>query len=239
MLFAAGLGTRMKPLTDDRPKALVEVGGRPMLEWIIRRLIQYGFNEIVINVHHFADMVIDFVRSHDGFGAVIHFSDERDQLLDTGGGLKKAQHFFDEPFLVHNVDIICNTNLKALYEYHLKNKTLATLSVKDRETSRSLLVNHSHLLCGWHNNLTGETKMSRMEKDLYPVAFSGIHVISPALLALIEEQGAFSIMDVYLRLASSYDVMVMPDNQCTWIDIGRKENITDAAKVVASIMLNN
>ena len=237
MIFAAGMGTRLRPITDNCPKALINVGGKPMLEWIIRRLIKSGFDEIVINVHHFAGMVTDFIREHDNFGITIHISDEQEQLLDTGGGLKKAAPFLqDGPFLVHNVDIICDIDLKQLYQHHINSNALATLAVKDRETSRSLLVNRQDRLCGWRNNTTGETRLAITGPGLYPTAFSGIHVISPGLFQLMSEQGVFSIIDVYLRLASQYFISTFPDKESTWIDVGRKENIDEASAVIQSVL---
>ena len=151
MIFAAGLGTRLKPLTDHMPKALVPVAGKPMLEHVIEKLKASGFNEIVINVHHFGNQIIDFLKEKDNFGIQIWISDETEELLDTGGGIKKAAHFFDEPFLVHNADILSNVNLKDLYEFHQASKNDATLLVSPRKTVRYLLFNEENRLCGWVN----------------------------------------------------------------------------------------
>ena len=160
MIFAAGLGTRLKPLTDNKPKALVEVGGKTMLELVILKLKEAGFNEIVINIHHFGQQIIDYLKANNNFGLTIHISDERDYLLDTGGGIKKATPFLmgNEPFLVHNVDIFSNVDLRQLYENHLKSGATATLLVSQRKTARYLLFNKENKLCGWHNNETGEVK---------------------------------------------------------------------------------
>ena len=160
MIFAAGLGTRLKPLTDNKPKALVEVGGKTMLELVILKLKEAGFNEIVINIHHFGQQIIDYLKANNNFGLTIHISDERDYLLDTGGGIKKATPFLmgNEPFLVHNVDIFSNVDLRQLYENHLKSGATATLLVSQRKTARHLLFNKENKLCGWHNNETGEVK---------------------------------------------------------------------------------
>ena len=156
MIFAAGLGTRLKPLTDHMPKALVPVAGKPMLEHVILKLIAAGFNEIVINVHHFANQIIEFLKEKENFGITIHISDETDCLLDTGGGIKKAASFFTdgEPFLVHNVDILSNTDLKSLYDYHINSNNDATLLVSSRKTVRYLLFNAQQDLCGWINKDT-------------------------------------------------------------------------------------
>jgi len=161
MIFAAGLGSRLKPLTDTMPKALVPVAGRPMLEHVILKLKAFGFTEIVINIHHFGEQILEFLKVNDNFGLTIHISDERDVLLDTGGGIRKASSFFensDEPFLVHNVDILSNVDLKELYDYHLQTDGLATLLVSQRKTSRYLLLDAEKRLCGWINKDTGQVK---------------------------------------------------------------------------------
>src|SRR5690606_32019928 len=151
MIFAAGMGTRLKPLTDTIPKALVPVGGKPLLQHIIEKLKRFGFNEIIINIHHFGQQIIDFVQENNSFDIRIEFSDEREQLLDTGGGIKKAAWFFDDnkPFLVHNVDILSNIDLQELYHFHLKNNTIATLLCSIRQTSRYLLFDTDNHLRGW------------------------------------------------------------------------------------------
>ena len=158
MIFAAGLGTRLKPLTDHMPKALVPVAGKPMLEHVIEKLKATGFDEIVINVHHFAQQIIDFLKANNNFGIKIWISDETEELLDTGGGIKKTAHFFDEPFLVHNADILSNVDLKALYDYHLTSGNDATLLVSSRKTVRYLLFDDANRLCGWINKETLQTK---------------------------------------------------------------------------------
>ena len=193
MIFAAGLGTRLKPLTDHQPKALVPVAGRPMLEHVILKLKKAGFNELVINIHHFGEQIIDFLKANQNFGLTIHISDERDMLLDTGGGIKKAEPFFqgNEPFLVHNVDILSDTDLKALYEYHLHSGNNATLLASKRVTARYLLFDDQARLRGWINKDTGQTKPEGFVYDatLYQeYAFSGIHVISPSLFRYMDER---------------------------------------------------
>ena len=236
MIFAAGLGTRLRPLTNDRPKALVEVAGTPLLAHVIQRLKQFGVQDLIVNVHHFADLVIDFLEKNDHFGLNITISDERDHLLETGGGLKKAAWFFDDgqPFLVHNVDIVSDLDLHALYQRHLKRGGLATLAVTERTSSRYLLFDRYHRLKGWTNVKTGEVRMARRTRArLKPWAFSGIHIIDPALLDLVTETGAFSIIDVYLRLAATHTIRAFPHPAEGWLDVGKKENLEPAARLLA------
>jgi NDP-sugar pyrophosphorylase family protein len=233
MILAAGLGTRLQPLTLTKPKALVEVNGAPMLELVIRKLIREGFDDIIINVHHFADQIVGFLKAHQNFNISITISDESDLLLDTGGGILKARRFFNDgkPFLVHNVDILSEINLKALYNFHTKYHPLATLAVKDRRTSRSLLINKDHELCGWKNNQSGETIIvKKPEEELIPIAFSAIHVISPEIFPLISEQGVFSIRDVYLRLARVHPILTWRHDQDLWFDVGNIANLKEAEK---------
>ena len=179
MIFAAGLGSRLKPLTDSMPKALVPIAGRPMLEHVILKLKASGFTEIVINIHHFGEQILDFLKANDNFGLTIHISDEREQLLDTGGGVRKACTFFehsDEPFLVHNVDILSDVDLKELYDYHLQNGSVATLLASRRKTSRYLLFDTDRRLCGWINKDTGQVKPEGFRPDesrYQEYAFSG------------------------------------------------------------------
>ncbi|MDP4209643.1 MAG: sugar phosphate nucleotidyltransferase [Bacteroidota bacterium] len=238
MIFAAGMGTRLQPLTFSKPKALVEVKGVPMLEIVIKRLIKYGFTDIVINVHHFAEQIISFLEKNRNFGVTINISDETDLLLDTGGGLLRAQSLLSdgEPFLVHNVDILTDFDLTELYNFHLQHRPLATLAVKSRNTSRSLLVNDKGELSGWKNNQTGKTIISKgEEKDLQPIAFSGVHVLSPDIFSLITETGVFSIMDSYLRLARENKIMTWRHDQNFWLDLGRVENLAEAEPYVEKV----
>lgn len=193
MIFAAGLGTRLKPLTDHMPKALVPVAGRPMLEHVILKLKAAGFNELVINIHHFGEQILDFLRANQNFGLTIHISDERDCLLDTGGGIRKAEPFFrgNEPFLIHNVDILSDTDLKALYEYHRQSGNDATLLASRRKTIRYLLFDDEKRLCGWINKDTLQTKpegFAYNPEHHHEYAFSGIHVISPSLFHYMDER---------------------------------------------------
>lgn len=191
MIFAAGLGTRLRPLTDHTPKALVSVAGKPMLERVILRLKEAGFNDITVNIHHFGEQIIGFLRANNNFGVTIHISDEREMLLDTGGGIKKARPFLDgdEPFLVHNADILSDINLAEFYRHHRESDAEATLLVSRRQTSRYLLLDDANRLHGWINKSTGETKpegFSFREGRYKEMAFGGIHVISPSLFRYME-----------------------------------------------------
>lgn len=232
MIFAAGLGTRLKPLTDHMPKALVPVAGKPMLEHVIEKLKASGFNEIVINVHHFGNQIIDFLKEKDNFGIQIWISDETEELLDTGGGIKKAAHFFDEPFLVHNADILSNVNLKALYEYHQASGNDATLLVSPRKTVRYLLFEENRL-CGWVNKDTLQTKpegfiyQPEIQKEY---AFGGIHIISPTLFQYMGDEwtGKFSIMDFYLQTCKKVRLGSYVKEDLQLIDIGKPDTLAKA-----------
>lgn len=244
MIFAAGLGSRLKPLTDTMPKALVPVAGRPMLEHVILKLKSYGVTEIVINIHHFGEQILDFLKVNDDFGLTIHISDERGQLLDTGGGIKKARPFLDtsdEPFIVHNVDILSDVNLKEVYDYHLQNGSVATLLASRRKTSRYLLFDAEKKLCGWLNKDTGASKPEGFHYDesLYQeYAFSGIHVLSPAIFRLLDTpcwEGKFSIMDFYLATCRQADLSGYLIDDLQLIDIGKPETLAKAEEFCARI----
>ena len=233
MIFAAGLGTRLKPLTDHMPKALVPVAGKPMLEHVIGKLKSAGFDEIVINVHHFADQIIDFLKEKDNFGIRIWISDESEELLDTGGGIKKAAPYFDEPFLVHNADILSNIDLKAMYNYHLTSSNDATLLVSPRKTVRYLLFDEGNRLQGWVNKDTLQTKPEgfvyhpEVQKEY---AFGGIHVISPTLFKYMGDgwTGKFSIMDFYLRTCHEAQLGSYVKEDLQLIDIGKLDTLAKA-----------
>ena len=242
MIFAAGLGTRLKPLTDHMPKALVPVAGRPMLEHVILKLKAAGFNELVINIHHFGEQILDFLRANQNFGLTIHISDERDCLLDTGGGIRKAEPFFrgNEPFLIHNVDILSDTDLKALYEYHRQSGNDATLLASRRKTIRYLLFDDEKRLCGWINKDTLQTKpegFAYNPEHHREYAFSGIHVISPSLFHYMDERwtGKFSIMDFYLQTCREARIGGRLPNTLRLIDIGKPKTLTQAEKFLASL----
>ena len=238
MILAAGLGTRLGPLTKDRPKALVEVAGRTLLEITLSRLAEFGIHDVIINVHHFADMVVDYLKRNKNFGMRIEISRE-DVLLDTGGGLKKAAWFFkdpsgkDEPFILHNVDVMSTIDLERMVRFHQERQALATLAVQERETSRYLLFDEQLLLCG---RLSGSDQPAEFvhaarQLQVQALAFSGIHVISPRIFPMMSEDGVFSIITSYLRLAKQGEQIIgFRDDEYYWRDLGRPENLAQAEK---------
>ena len=235
MVLAAGLGTRLRPLTNDRPKALVEVAGYTLLEITLRRLSSFGIREVIVNVYHFADMVVDYLRKNANFGMHVEISREDNLLLDTGGGLKQASWFLlqngnaNEPFLLHNVDVISTIDLGRMVQWHRANDALATLAVQQRETSRYLLFDEHSQLCGRQIG-RNETQMVRPAKETIPLAFSGVHVISPEFLPLMIEQGVFSIITTYLRLAAEgHRIQAFRADEYYWRDLGKPENLSQAA----------
>ena len=234
MIFAAGLGTRLRPLTDDRPKALVEVGGKTMLERVILRLADAGFDDITINIHHFGQKIIDFLAAHGNYGLNLHISDERDMLLDTGGGILKARPFLDgdEPFLVHNADILTNIDLLAMYQNHLENGALATVLVKERKTSRYFVFDDDYRLKGWINKTTGETRPSHLccGNGMRELAFGGIHVMSTSIFHQLERysQGnpRFSTTPFYVDKCSNNLIKGYVQNTpYSWLDVGKPETL--------------
>jgi len=231
MILAAGLGTRLGKLTEEMAKALVKVNGKPMLEHVVDYLKSYGINEIIVNVHHFGEQVIDFLQKKENFGIRIEISDERGSLLDTGGGLMKASWFFDDgkPFLVHNVDVLSKTDLNKLEKYHTLNKELATLVVKKRETARYFLIDKNQVLCGWRNKKSGDEIIVRYAEKLTEVGFSGIQLINPAVFELCKKTGKFSLTEMYLALAEEHKIVAYNDS-ALWFDMGRPENIVEAER---------
>jgi NDP-sugar pyrophosphorylase family protein len=235
MVLAAGLGTRLRPLTDDRPKALVEVAGRTMLEIALARLRAFGIRDVIVNTHHFAGMIVEYLKSNDNFGMNIEVSRE-DVLLDTGGGLKNAAHFFlanssepGEPFILHNVDVISTIDLRRMVQFHLENRALATLAVQSRQSSRYLLFDQQFQLCGRRSG-DGETELVRPSPHMQALAFCGVHVISPNLFAKMTEEGVFSIVDCYLRLAGLEEkVLAFRADEYCWRDLGTPEKVMQAA----------
>jgi NDP-sugar pyrophosphorylase family protein len=239
MILAAGLGTRLRPLTNDRPKALVEIEGRTLLEITLGRLRHFGIREVIINAHHFTEMMIEYLRQHDDFGMNIEISREG-LLLDTGGGLKKAAHFFlrdapnpEEPFLVHNVDVISTIDLARMLRFHRDQDALATLAVQDRRTSRYLLFDGRMQLCGrkpvWDNPKIDPAIPA--DQPLSELAFCGVHVISPHLLSMITEEGIFSIIATYVRLAAQGErILGFRADEYYWRDLGKPENVAQVAK---------
>lgn len=238
MIFAAGLGTRLRPLTNNKPKALVEIQGVPLLEIAIRRLIWHGCQEIIINIHHFGQQIIDFLKARQHFDIHIEISDEQELLLDTGGGLKKAADFLaNAPFLVYNADILTNLNLTDLYQAHCQSDNLATLAVRDRPSSRKLLFDGQNNLCGWQNTKTGEQKISRQTEIQNPLAFSGIHVISPELFDYFPEKPVFSIIDVYLEAARQASIQAFRHDADIWLDVGKPEALAKAAEIIKEMKI--
>lgn len=239
MIFAAGLGTRLRPLTNDRPKALVEVAGKPMLEHVIVKLINAGIDDITINIHHFGQKIIDFINSKNNFGININISDERDMLLDTGGGILKAREFLDgdEPILVHNADILTNVDLTAMLQNHQETGAIATILVKSRETQRYFLFDERYKLHGWINKKTGETIPASLinPTEFRPLAFGGVHILSPAIFDCLEqyakEERVFSITPFYINQCES--CLIHGFEQKTpydWYDIGKPETLAIAEK---------
>ena len=232
MILAAGLGTRLRPLTDSIPKALVEVGGRTLLEITLSHLRAFGVREVIINVHHFADQVVDYLQANNNFGMRIEVSRE-DILLDTGGGLKKAAYFFDEdeePFILHNVDVLSSIDLHRMLQFQIERQALATLAVQNRKTSRYLLFDEQLQLCGRRSGDGSKQELVRSTGESQALAFCGIHIISPRLLKLVTEEGTFSIIDCYLRLAAQGEkVLAFRADEYYWRDLGRPNDIAQAA----------
>jgi NDP-sugar pyrophosphorylase family protein len=249
MVLAAGLGTRLRPLTNDRPKALVEVAGRTLLELTLSRLRAFGIHDVIINVHHFAGLMQEYLKANQNFGMHIEVSHE-DILLDTGGGLKKAAWFFvqdsgsrrsSEPFILHNVDVLSTIDLGRVVQSHTEQNALATLAVQHRKTSRYLLFDEGLQLCGRRSehdqksmseeNKDQKTELVRPAPQAQPLAFSGIHVISPRLLPMLTEEGAFSIITSYLRLAGQGEkILGFRADEYYWRDLGKPENVLQAAE---------
>lgn len=236
MILAAGLGTRLRPLTSDRPKALVDVGGRTMLEITLSRLRALGICDVIINVHYFADMIVEYLKKNDNFGMRIEISRE-DVLLDTGGGLKRAAHFFLEnrrdletPFVLHNVDVISTIDLPRVAQFHTENCALATLAVRDRETSRYLLFDERQQLCGRRIGQDQKDELVGSKKPARALAFSGIHLISPRIFELMLENGVFSIITAYLRLAGQGEkILSFRADGHYWRDMGSPDDVRQAA----------
>lgn len=232
MIFSAGLGTRFKPWTDRHPKALAIVNGKSLLQRNIKYLQQYGFNDVVVNVHHFAGQITDAVEQNKGWGSNVRISDERDEVLETGGGLLKAQELLgNETFLTINVDILTDLNLKAFLSFHQQQQSLITLAVTDRATSRYLLFNSYSRLCGWRNKKTGEEKIVLHAPELMEKAYSGIALFEPAVFRDIPFTGKFSLIDVYLSLAAKHKIAAYDHSGDQFIDVGKPESVALAEKM--------
>lgn len=231
MILAAGLGTRLKPFTENHPKALLPVNGKSLLQRNVAYLQSFGINDIVVNVHHFADQIISTIKENNGWGANITVSDESDEVLETGGGLKKAGVFLQdaaEPFVLMNADMLTDLDLGEMKELHTQSNVLATLAVTNRSTSRYLLFDDNNVLCGWLNEKTGEQKGKAGSKK----AFSGIHIISPQIFKHIKEEGKFSMIDLYLRLAfEGFTINCFDHSNGKLLDVGKPEAVVIAAEM--------
>jgi len=231
LIFAAGKGTRLKPYTDHHPKALAKVNGVPLLERNIKYLQSFGINDFVINVHHFGNQIVDFLKVNNNFNAKIEISDESEELLETGGGLVFAKRFLDhgEDFIILNADILTEININELADYHRKMKDFATLAVSDRESSRKLLFNDDFVLRGWLNVQTGEQRLAEFNKGFKPYAFSGLHCINPVIFNKIKRKGKFSVMEEYLDLMQTEQIHGFLHDSIL-IDVGRPESVIEAEK---------
>lgn len=234
MIFAAGLGTRFKPWTNKHPKALAVVNGKSLLQHNIEYLQQYGITNVVVNVHHFAGQIVDALQKNKGWGSNITISDETDAVLETGGGIKKAEPLFTaDTIVVINVDILTDLDLGRLITYHHQHQPLSTLAITSRTTSRYFLFDEQDTLCGWRNTKTGEEKIARQAAAYYQKAFSGIHVISKRLLSLIPRQGKFSIVDTYLELAPTHTIKGFDHSGSRFIDVGKPDSVAQAEQLFA------
>ena len=240
MILAAGLGTRLRPLTNDRPKALVEIQGHTLLEITLLRLRNLGIRDVIVNVHHFADLVVDYLKVNGNFGMRVEISRE-ETLLDTGGGLKRVAYFFrdregntDEPFMLHNVDVLSTIDLDKMTQYHRENGALATLAMQQRETSRYLLFDEHANLCGRRAGRDGAPELVRTADQTAALAFTGVHVISPRLLSMMGDEEAFPIVAAYLRLAGGGEkILGFRADEYYWRDLGRPESIAQAEQDIA------
>jgi NDP-sugar pyrophosphorylase family protein len=233
MILAAGFGTRIRPLTNSTPKALVKIQNRTLLEITIERLKSFGIDEILINVHHLAEQIFQFIKDKNSFDIRIEISNE-DTLLNTGGGLKKAAWFFDsdEPFIMHNVDVLSDLDISQVISFHKENGAYATLATRTRKTTRYLLTDSQNMLCGWESVQSNERKIVKQsEGELSRVSFMGIHLISPKLLSLLPQEEKFSIIDAYLQIANNTIIKTMPCDQYRWLDLGNPEQLKQVAQL--------
>ncbi|MBN1649839.1 MAG: nucleotidyltransferase family protein [Bacteroidales bacterium] len=233
IILAAGLGTRLLPLTKDRPKALIQVQGKPLLQHQLEKLKAAGFSKVLINIHHFGDQIVDFLEMHNSFEMDIEISDERNALLDTGGALRKAAHFIqgEEPVLIHNVDVLSTIALEDMFNNHKLRAACATLAVRHRPSTRYLLFDERNQLRAWENLKTGEKKGDWSSMQLIEAAFSGIHIISPQCVDLFPDKQAFSIIDFYISLIDSHTVSGYFHDNSVWLDVGKPETLTEAEKL--------
>lgn len=237
MVFAAGMGTRLFPLTSDKPKALVEVAGKTLLQRAIERVSGAGYDDLVINIHHFGDQIIRYLEENNNFGLSITISDESKGLLDTGGGILKAAQWLDgdEPFLVYNVDVLSNIDLQLFRKYHKDRGGIATVVVRDRSTARYLAFDELMQLTGWKNIKTGEEITSRICSEFNLLAFSGIQLINPGIFNLITETGSFPLIPLYLRLATNHTIFGYQDQSSLWMDLGKPDQLIEAEKMLTGM----
>lgn len=230
MILAAGLGTRLKPWTDNHPKALAVVNGKSLLQRNVEYLQEHGIYEVIVNVHHFGYQIVKAIAENNGWGSDITISDETMAVLETGGGLKKAAWYFadTEHFVLLNSDVLTDMNLTAMMAQHITHKTLATLATTQRETSRYFLFDDNNILCGWRNVKTGAEKVVRPATSLVQKAFSGIHIINRQMLPMIKQEGKFSMVDLYLSLAGDNEIMGFDHSASKFIDVGKPESIAKA-----------
>ncbi len=235
LIFAAGVGSRLASETHNKPKALVKIGSKTLLQIVIEKLAAFGISEMVVNVHHYPNKIIRFLEQHNNFGVHITISDERKKLLETGGGLKKAAPLLagNEPILIHNVDILHDINFQHIVDFHTRSKSLATIAVRKRETQRYFLFNEEMELAGWKNKQTGEVKLcDKNDKNtLTELAFSGVHIIDPSIFKYISQTGKFSIVDVYLQLAKTHKISGFYDTSELWMDVGKPDQLTKAIQL--------
>lgn len=233
MILAAGLGTRLKPFTEQHPKALAIVNGKSLLQRNIEYLTSFGITDIIVNVHHFPDQITEAIKTNNGFGNNVTISDEKDEVLETGGGLMKARKFLGEiePFVLMNVDILTDMDLGKMVKQHLASKALATLAVSNRKTNRYFLFDEMENLRGWRNVKTGEQKISSESEKYIQKAFSGIHIISPAIFPLIKMKGKFSMVDAYLDLCKTHTISGFDHSTSKFIDVGKPESIAIAEEI--------
>ena len=233
MIFAAGLGTRFKPWTDSHPKALAVVNNKSLLQRNVEYLQSYGITDVVVNVHHFADQVIDAVNLNKGWGSNIIISDERDEVLETGGGLLKAKNLLqsNEPFITLNADILTDLSISDLVSYHKQNEALISFGISNRKSSRNFLFDEYNRLCGWENNVTGEQKISIVKDTLKPMAYSCVAVFDSTVFNLIPQRGKFSLTETYLSLAAEHLILGYEDAGSKFIDVGKPESVVEAEKL--------
>ncbi len=233
MIFAAGLGTRFKPWTDKHPKALALINNKSLLQRNVEYLQQYHITDVVVNVHHFADQIIAAVEENKGWGSNIIISDERNEVLETGGGLLNAKQLLqsNEPFITLNADILTNLNINDLISFHKKNNALISFGITNRKSSRSFLFDESNRLCGWENSSTGEKKIAINKEPLHAMGYSCVAVFEQAVFTLIPQKGKFSLTDTYLSLAPNHLIMGYDHSGDQFIDVGKPESVAAAEKI--------